>query len=314
MGHFNPQALMPRLPFSIPGLSTLLRRQEQSSPEEPASAPSIDPLLEAGQRLKAERESRGLNLRQMALETRISTPVLEALERGWRDRLPEGAYLKAMLPMIEQHLGMPAGSLAAALPEANPRKPIAIAHPDGGWQGLNLGSIDIFTTWQGSVLYVVATLGLIYGLNLHQRVLLQPIPAQALQSPSKPGSVGSGTLLTLYPELKPIQQAKRGVGLAVLGRVNGNGGGGGPAANADALRPGVLQLNLSKASTIELSSESGARSSIKGASGELTLQLKPPFKLQIAPPPQANEVLWDAQPLKAISKEPGTFQLPAQRP
>ena len=72
--------------------------------------------MEAGRLLKREREQRGLSLRQLAMETRISTPVLEALERGWRDRLPEAAYLRTMLPLIEQRLELPSGSLEVALP------------------------------------------------------------------------------------------------------------------------------------------------------------------------------------------------------
>ncbi|MFM9041642.1 MAG: helix-turn-helix domain-containing protein [Vulcanococcus sp.] len=215
MGHPTIKALMPRFALSIPWL----RRRDQSPGDSDATSPSVDPLLEAGQRLREEREARGLNLRQMALETRISTPVLEALERGWRDRLPEGAYLKAMLPMIEQHLGMPEGSLSAALPEANPKKPVAVESSSGGLlQGFNPLSIDVFSSWQGSVLYGVITLGLIYGINLYPRILLQPVPPQPLQTASKPGAVGSITLLSVYPELKPLQQAKQGVGLKALGQ------------------------------------------------------------------------------------------------
>ena len=41
--------------------------------------------------MKQRREAGGLTLRELALETRITTPVIEALERGWSDRLPEGA-------------------------------------------------------------------------------------------------------------------------------------------------------------------------------------------------------------------------------
>ena len=46
--------------------------------------------------MKQRREAGGLTLRELALETRITTPVIEALERGWSDRLPERAYLASM--------------------------------------------------------------------------------------------------------------------------------------------------------------------------------------------------------------------------
>ena len=58
--------------------------------------------------LRRRREELGLSLRDLANETRITTPVIEALERGWRDRLPERAYLASMLPQIERRLALPA--------------------------------------------------------------------------------------------------------------------------------------------------------------------------------------------------------------
>ena len=54
--------------------------------------------------MKQRREAEGLTLRELALETRITTPVIEALERGWSDRLPERAYLASMLPQPERRL------------------------------------------------------------------------------------------------------------------------------------------------------------------------------------------------------------------
>ena len=39
-----------------------------------------------GLMLRRRREELGLSLRDLANETRITTPVIEALERGWRDR------------------------------------------------------------------------------------------------------------------------------------------------------------------------------------------------------------------------------------
>ena len=65
-----------------------IRRPRAESAAGGPSGVEQDPLLLAGRRLREQREARGLNLRELAQETRISTPVLEALERGWRDRLP----------------------------------------------------------------------------------------------------------------------------------------------------------------------------------------------------------------------------------
>ena len=110
---------MPRLAPKLPGLARWLPWHRRSGGGENGHGPQEDPLLEAGRRLRQEREQRGLSLRQLALETRISTPVLEALERGWRDRLPEAAYLRTMLPLIEQRLDLPGGSLIGKIDATN---------------------------------------------------------------------------------------------------------------------------------------------------------------------------------------------------
>jgi hypothetical protein len=305
----------PKLPLPS-RLGRLLGRGRQAGAAElPGHPPEEDPLLQVGRLLQREREARGLNLRQMALETRISTPVLEALERGWRDRLPEGTYLRTMLPLLEQHLELPAGSLNVALPPQ-----FQNAERQRGRQGLlqrfTPGSIDVFSTWQGTLIYAALALGLIYGLNLQQQQLaaanlltlrpVPPLPPTQQNTPPDPGAA----LTSAYPDLRPLNQASRGMALGALQRSTT------PAA---ANSPGVLQLNLSQPSSLALSSQSGERSQLQGVSGELVLQLHPPLQLTISPAPKAGEVLWDGQPLAPLPQRAGQYQLPqpkaaAQRP
>ncbi|MCP9790687.1 helix-turn-helix domain-containing protein [Vulcanococcus limneticus] len=273
----------------------------------PAGSCSEDPLLQAGRLIRQQREARGLNLRELALETRISTPVLEALERGWRDRLPEGTYLRTMLPLIEQHLELPAGSLGAALPPDPPG-----GGGNGQQRGRRLlrftpGSIDVFTTWQGTLLYGAITLGLIYGVNLQQQRLaaanllsVRPIaplsPSEQLRTPD-----AGSTLLKAYPDLRPLQRAGGGVALSTLQRVE---------ASAAARSQGALALQLSQPSRVRLRSDSGQRSDLQGASGELVLQLQAPLQLEIEPAPAGGAVSWNGEPLAPLPQQPGRFQLP----
>jgi transcriptional regulator with XRE-family HTH domain len=187
----------------------------------------VDPLLAAGQQLRQRRELRQLTLRQLANETRISTAVLEALERGWRDRLPEPAYLRTMLPLIERHLELDPGSLEAVLPQVADSRPTA-GRRGGLLQRFTPGSIDVFTTWQGTVLYGLLTMGLIYALNLQQQRLARagllavtPVPPRASGAADHcaEGPGGSGRtspqqiLLQTYPELRPLERAAEGQAL-----------------------------------------------------------------------------------------------------
>jgi hypothetical protein len=303
---------MPRLASKLP-LSNRLGRwlQRGKTTMAPAAngAPAAeDPLVQVGRLIRQERDARGLNLRQLALDTRISTPVLEALERGWRDRLPEGTYLRTMLPLIEQRLELPKGSLDVALPPQQANGGANGGRRGGLLQRFTPGSIDVFSTWQGTVIYGGLCLGLIYALNLQQQQLaaanllsLRPIPPLPAAEQTKAPSAGT-TLLQAYPDLRPLQQARQGLAQATLRQLQRQG---------DSRSPGVLQLNLSQASGVSFSSEAGPRSSLKGAQGELVLQLQPPLQLAITPPPKPGEVLWNGQPLPALDKQPGRYRLPA---
>lgn len=211
--------LPPERPRGRPG--RWWRRGKSANPNSPAEA-AADPLLAAGQRLRLRREERGLSLRDLALQTRISAAVLEAIERGWRDRLPEATYLRTMVPLIERHLELPAGSLETVLPsseqhrfQGQKREPLL--------RRFTPGSIDVFTTWQGTLLYGLLTLGLIYALNLQQQQLaargllalrpIAPLPADQAKPPRP-----EQALLQLYPELRPLEQAARGRGVGQLRR------------------------------------------------------------------------------------------------
>jgi transcriptional regulator with XRE-family HTH domain len=260
-----------------------------------------------GQLLRHQREDRSLSLRQLAIDTRISTPVLEALERGWRDRLPEAAYLRTMLPLLEHHLELPAGSLAPALP----------ARPDPlqeAWRSsrpsllarFTPGSIDVFTTWQGTVLYAAVTLALIYGVNLQQRKLaaanqLTLRPVSPLPVAVQATAVDAGSeLIKAYPDLRPLQQAERGVAMQ---RLHG-------AQDGEAPSAGVLRLQLNGPTQISLHSETGERSELQGVSGELVLQMQPPIQLRLEPAPSAPAVFWDGQPISPLAGQRGRFRIP----
>ena len=282
----------------------------RSPPESAAGGPSgveQDPLLLAGRRLREQREARGLNLRELAEETRISTPVLEALERGWRDRLPEVTYLRTMLPLIERYLALPPGSLDAALPapahEARPSSRRMLL------QRFTPGSIDVFTTWQGTVLYGLLTLGLVYAVNLQQQRLaaegllssrpIPPLPRSEQVRPQDPAA----QLLAIHPELRPLKVTASGQGLPQLRRELAKG-------SPEAL--GVLSLELASSSRVEISPSQGGNTRLEGVNGTISLPILPPFELRIEPATAARAVRWNGAPLTPLAGNPGgRFRYPA---
>ena len=70
---------------------------------------------EACQLLKAQRQELGLSRIELAEKTRITPSVLEAIENGWADKLPERAYLASMLIILENELSLRRNSLKAIL-------------------------------------------------------------------------------------------------------------------------------------------------------------------------------------------------------
>lgn len=284
------------------------RRRKRDQAVVSNGSDGVDPLLAAGQLLRERREERNLSLRDLSRDMRITTPVLEALEKGWRDRLPEAAYLGAMLSRLEHHLDLDPGSLNGALP---PVQPSRLQGRQRGAARFTIGSIDIFTTWQGSVVYALVMVGSLLALNQQQRYLamrnslsLTPIPPssddlQLAPAASDPALQG----------LRPLDEARRRPLRQWLPPQDA------AEANNTPARTGVLELALNRPSAIRFSSAGGDRSQLNGAQGKLSLQLLPPFSLSIDPAPSAtDQVLWNGAPLSATKDQPGTYRLPQTAP
>ena len=267
------------------------RRSNQGEANPTDQAETTAPLIEAGQRLRQHREQRGLSLRDLSREVRITTPVLEALERGWSERLPEPAYLVAMLHRLEQYLQLEPNSLSGALPEDcfQQRLPQDLRRTR-----FTLGSIDIFTTWQGSLVYIVVISMSLLALNQQQRQLavdntksFTPVPLNLEQDSD-----------ALLQGLRPLAELRSQQTADSVAKLLDN-----------QPLPGVLEVTLKQPSTLTLSSEGGDRSSLKGATGTLTLQLLPPLQLSVQPAPAAGDVRWDGLPQKALNNQPGIYRL-----
>jgi cytoskeletal protein RodZ len=59
-----------------------------------------------GQYLRRERESRSVSLEELSKGTRISPPILEALERGDFGSLPQREFIPGFLRGYARHLGL----------------------------------------------------------------------------------------------------------------------------------------------------------------------------------------------------------------
>ena len=285
------------------------RRKRDHSNASTTAGEGLDPLLAASQPLRKRREQRDLTLRDLSRDMKITTPVLEALEKGWRDRLPEAAYLGTMLSRLEHHLDLAAGSLSGALP---PSQPTRLSGGQRGIARFTIGSVDIFTTWQGSVVYALVMVGSLLVLNQQQRHL-----AQRNSLSLEPIAPNRDNLQMVTPAatdlalkgLRPLDEALRRPLTQQLP----------PVESSDTSKTrhglGLLDLRLDRPSTIRFSSAGGDRSQLNGAQGTLSLQLLAPFSLSIEPPPKnSDQVLWNGTPLAADKGKPGDYRLPQTAP
>jgi len=281
-------------------------RPKTSDGASSSQAAERDGLQVAGERLRQAREAKGFNLRQLALATRISSPVIEALERGWRDRLPEATYLRTMLPLLEAELGLPAGCLDGALPSSD-------VQPADRRQRLVLrftpGSIDVFTTWQGTWLYAGLCLALLYGVNLQQQELaraglltLHPVPPLLPSSPKVNAIETTTPLERDYPNVRPLDLAAKGQGFSLLSAT--------PPTQVEP-ETGQLLIRLDQPSAVSLQDSKGLRTNLLAGKGELVLPVTSPFRLSIDPPPKgASAVEWNGALLVPLKGKANQFELP----
>ena len=260
-------------------------------------------LRELGQMLKQRRETEGLSLRELAQETRITTPVIEALERGWSDRLPERAYLASMLPQLERRLALTPGVLQPVLP------PAVIRQRQGNLnqRRFTLGSIDVFTTWQGSVVYAALIALSLLTINRQQQNLalrnsqsLEPVRAD-LAALDQTAALPSGD--PQLDTLRPLDRARTRRPQDWLNAVGGL-----PVSG-----PGVLTFQLSQPRQLALTSGGGDRLQLQLQAGSATLQLLAPVQVVKPPPEEVDQLLWNGQALMAEANRPGTYRVDATR-
>ncbi len=82
-----------------------------------------------GARLRQARESRGLSLRQIAGTTRISSGVLEALERNDISRLPGGIFARAFVRAYAREVGLDPEQIVAEFIRQFPTETVTAGHP-----------------------------------------------------------------------------------------------------------------------------------------------------------------------------------------
>tara|TARA_Y100001968_G_C19145302_1_gene613471 strand:+ start:266 stop:778 length:513 start_codon:yes stop_codon:yes gene_type:complete len=120
---------------------------------------------EAAKLLKQRREELGVDINQLSRVTKISPNVIKAIENGLIDELPERAYMTSMIILLEEKLILKKGSLNSLIIER--QKPIK----DKIITIYNPGSINIFQSWHGNIIYIILLIISIIAINNQQLYL-----------------------------------------------------------------------------------------------------------------------------------------------
>ena len=115
-------------------------------------------LEELGSRLRQIRTARSLSLEEVSQKTKISTRLLNAIEEGKLEDLPEPVYLKGMIKQFADALGLPSAEFFSDFPtEIN--QPLSNKY---SWQRLPATQLRPFHLY---LIYIVLVIGTVNVLS-----------------------------------------------------------------------------------------------------------------------------------------------------
>tara|TARA_Y100001968_G_scaffold302028_1_gene314897 strand:- start:427 stop:960 length:534 start_codon:yes stop_codon:yes gene_type:complete len=118
-------------------------------------------IEEAGAIIKSKRRELGLTKYDLAERTLITPYVIDAIENGWIEKLPEKTYLGTMLNRLEKELNITENRLTNSI-----KKDSKISRKT---RKSFIPSVDIFYSWKGNIIYMVLMLTTLFFLNYSHR-------------------------------------------------------------------------------------------------------------------------------------------------
>lgn len=157
----------------------------------------IAKLEELGSRLRQCRTEQSLPIEEVAARTRIQARLLNAIEEGQIDQLPEPVYIKGFIKQFAEAIGLNGAEFASTFPTGSSSSPLLRA----SWKHLptaHLRPIHLYAV------YVLLVIGAVNGLSFFVKRSAIPV-AYVDDYPQKSQQLPAPNLL---PEMK-LQQKSR---------------------------------------------------------------------------------------------------------
>ena len=256
-------------------------------------------LIEAGLILKKRREEFSISRIELAKRTRITTSVLEAIENGWSEKLPEEAYLYSMITILENELNLKKNTLNGIIlvNKKNPNRKSLITFTPG--------SIDIFRTWHGSLIYITLMLGSIFSLNYQTKYLYQEnletfkpiLPKSSTMIIGQEDALGNNSFVAKNQLSNYDISTHNNWLISLLSNLKRN------------KRIGLLELNLSQNSELSITSGNGHQANMSNVKDNLKLKLFSPVIVKINPPPTTNDlIIWKGENYLIGNPDDGVYK------
>ena len=133
-------------------------------------------LVELGDQLRLKRQEQGLSLEKVAAKTLIQRRLLQALEAGQLDELPEPVYIQSFIKKYAHMLGLNGEELASTFPTGYTRLSIKPS-----WRSLAAAQLRPIHLY---LLYIIVIICAVNGLS--QMLLRSDLQISSSQNQEKP--------------------------------------------------------------------------------------------------------------------------------
>jgi len=142
----------------------------------------VEKLEELGSRLRQFRTEQSIPLEEVAAQTRIQARLLNAIEEGRLDQLPEPVYIKGFIKRFAEALGLNGTEFASGFPTGS-----GIQFVKPSWRHLpaaQLRPVHLYLVYVFLVLGAVNGLSFLVSRSATQGMKVEDYPQQAQQLPT----------------------------------------------------------------------------------------------------------------------------------